>query len=130
MSLLGDASAPSRGELAWRIGMLLTAVNFVLLALNVSSANPRVGRSGNLLLALFAFVIYYNMLNIGQSWISSGRYGMGSFMLLLHGGVLLIGVAWLALRNNNWSARRQARASAATAGALPAVPPSRIDPTS
>jgi lipopolysaccharide export system permease protein len=73
-----DPSNPSRGELAWRIGMLLTAINFVLLALNVSSANPRVGRSGNLLLALFAFVVYYNMLNLGQSWISSGRFSMGS----------------------------------------------------
>jgi lipopolysaccharide export system permease protein len=67
----------------------------VLLALTVSSVNPRVGRSGNLVFALFAFVIYYNLLNLGQSWISSGRYGMGTFMLLLHGGTFLIGVAWL-----------------------------------
>lgn len=105
----------SRGELAWRIGMLLTAVNFVLLALNVSSANPRVGRSGNLLLALFAFVVYYNMLNLGQSWISSGRFSMGGFMLLLHGGVLAINLAWLTARQNNWGRRaRKVRAAAPT----------------
>ncbi|BEP54834.1 LPS export ABC transporter permease LptF [Variovorax sp. V118] len=130
LSLLRDRSDASLGELGWRFGMLLAAINFVLLALTVSSVNPRVGRSGNLVFALFAFVVYYNLLNLGQSWISSGRYGMGSFMLLLHGGVFLFATAWLTLRNNNWSARRQARASAATAGALPAVPPSRIDPTS
>ncbi|WGT65917.1 LPS export ABC transporter permease LptF [Variovorax paradoxus] len=127
IQLLREPGDANRGELAWRIGMLLAAINFVLLALTVSSVNPRVGRSGNLLLALFAFVVYYNMLNLGQSWISSGRYGMGSFMLLLHGGVLLIGVAWLALRNNNWGRRR--KTERVIAGGLPSQP-TKIDPTS
>jgi lipopolysaccharide export system permease protein len=86
----------------------------VLLALNVSSANPRVGRSGNLLLALFAFVIYYNMLNIGQSWISSGRFSMAGFMVMLHGSVLVLNLAWLSVRQNNWGLRtRRTRAPAA-----------------
>jgi lipopolysaccharide export system permease protein len=123
LALLPDSSNASRGELAWRIGMLLAAINFVLLALNVSSANPRVGRSGNLLLALFAFVVYYNMLNIGQSWISSGRYSAGGFMLLLHGGVLLIGLAWLGVRHNNWGRRKTRQ------GRPVAVPPPKIEPT-
>ena len=127
LQLLREPGDASRGELAWRIGMLLAAINFVLLALTVSSVNPRVGRSGNLLFALFAFVVYYNMLNLGQSWISSGRYGMGSFMLVLHGGVLLIGVAWLILRNNNWGRRR--KTERVMAGGLPSQP-AKIDPTS
>lgn len=126
LQLLREPGDTNRGELAWRIGMLLAAINFVLLALTVSSVNPRVGRSGNLLFALFAFVVYYNMLNLGQSWISSGRYGMGSFMLLLHGGVLLIGVIWLVLRNNNWGRRR--RKEHVIAGGLPSQP-TKIDPT-
>jgi lipopolysaccharide export system permease protein len=126
LQLLREPGDASRGELAWRIGMLLAAINFVLLALAVSSVNPRVGRSGNLLFALFAFVVYYNMLNLGQSWISSGRYSMGSFMLLLHGGVLLIAVAWLVLRNNNWGRRR--KVERVIAGGLPSQP-TKIDPT-
>ncbi|GAC1355483.1 MAG: LPS export ABC transporter permease LptF [Variovorax sp.] len=128
LALLGDPSNVSRGELAWRIGMLLAAINFVLLALTVSSVNPRVGRSGNLLLALFAFVVYYNLLNLGQSWINSGRYGMGSFMLSLHGGVLLIGMAWLGLRHNNWG--RSRRTERVIAGGLPMPQTPKIDPTS
>ncbi|NVM87779.1 lipopolysaccharide export system permease protein [Variovorax sp. SG517] len=126
LSLLTDRSDMSRGELAWRVGMLLAAINFVLLALNVSSGNPRVGRSGNLLLALFAFVVYYNMLNLGQSWISSGKFGMGGFMLLLHGGVLLINLAWLGARQNNWG--RRIRKSPSASVAAPATAP-RIEPT-
>ena len=82
--------------------MLLAAGNFVLLALALSSVNPRVGRSGNYLFALFAFVLYYNLLNLGQNWVSSGKYGMGGFMLALHGGAFLVGLAWLMKRHYNW----------------------------
>ncbi|MDR6535579.1 LPS export ABC transporter permease LptF [Variovorax soli] len=105
LSLLREPGAVNHGELAWRVGMLLAAINFVVLALTVSSANPRVGRSGNLLFALCAFVLYYNMLNLGQNWVSSGRYDMGGFMLALHGGALLLGLLWLAKRHFNWSWR-------------------------
>jgi lipopolysaccharide export system permease protein len=127
ISLLRDPNDANKGEMAWRFGMLFAAVNFVLLALAVSSVNPRVSRSGNLLFALFAFVIYYNLLNLGQSWISSGRYGMGSFMVLLHGGVFLIGVAWLGLRNSNRG--RRTTPGRVIAGGLPTPQPPKIDPT-
>jgi lipopolysaccharide export system permease protein len=111
LSLLREPNRTNLAELGWRLGMLLAAANFVLLALAMSSVNPRVGRSGNLLFALFAFVIYYNMLNLGQSWVSTGRYSAGGFLLALHGGALLIGLAWLAKRHFNWSptARRAGR---------------------
>ena len=88
-------------------------VQTLLLALTVSTVNPRVGRSGNLLFGLFAFVLYYNMLNLGQNWIASGRYSMGGFMLALHGGAMLIGLIWLAKRHFNW-ARPSRRARPAT----------------
>jgi lipopolysaccharide export system permease protein len=107
LALLQDPNAPSRGELGWRISMLLAAINFVILALSLSIVNPRVGRSGNLLFALFAFVVYYNMLNLGQSWVSSGRFTMGGYLLGLHGGVLVLCLAWLAMRHYGW--RRPAR---------------------
>jgi len=72
----------------------------------VSSVNPRAGRSGNLVFALFAFVVYYNLLNLGQSWVSNSRAGFGNLLLGLHGTVMLIGVFWLAKQHNNWSLRR------------------------
>ena len=114
MALLANPTPIYRAELAWRVGMLFAAINFVLLALAVSSVNPRVGRSGNLLFALFAFVVYYNMLNLGQGWVGSGRLGAGAFMLMLHGGVFVLALLWLAKRHNNWG--RAGRAAAATTG--------------
>lgn len=102
LGLLAAPTVTNQGELGWRLGMLLGGINFVLLALVVSGVNPRVGRSGNLVFALFAFVVYYNLMNLGNSWVSSGRYGLGSFLLALHGGVLSLTLLWLAQRNNNW----------------------------
>jgi lipopolysaccharide export system permease protein len=115
LTLLREPNAINRAELAWRIGLLFAGANFVLLALSLSSVNPRVGRSGNLLFALFAFVLYFNLLNLGQNWVGTGRIGVGFFMLALHGGVFVLGLLWLAKRHFNWGLRaRRARSRPAS----------------
>ncbi len=101
-ALLRDPTPVNQGELAWRLGLALATVNFVVIAVTVSSVNPRATRSGNLLFALFAFVIYYNLLNLGQSWIAGGRASLAGFLLTLHGGVFACAVLWLLKQNNNW----------------------------
>lgn len=90
-------------ELGWRIGMALTALNFTLLGIAVAAGNPRAGRSGNLAFMLFAFIFYYNLLNVGQNWVSQGLVGFWPLMLVLHGGALALSVVWLLLRHHNLS---------------------------
>ncbi|MCJ0763184.1 LPS export ABC transporter permease LptF [Variovorax terrae] len=112
LSTLALLMAPTRfnlGELAWRIGLALAAMNFVVIAVAVSSVNPRAGRGGSMIFALFSFVVYYNLLNLGQSWIGAGRISFSGFLLALHGGVLALGLLWLGKRHNNWFLRRPAR---------------------
>ena len=94
-----------RAELGWRVGLALAAINFVVLGLAVASVNPRAARSTSLVFALFAFIVYYNLMTLGQSWVGAGRLGLGSFMLLLHGGMLLTSLLILAARHNQWSVR-------------------------
>jgi lipopolysaccharide export system permease protein len=103
LALVLNPTPVNLGELAWRLGLALAGLNFVLLAVTVSSVNPRVGRSGNLVFALFAFVLYYNLLNLGQSWIANQRMGFAAFLVLVHGGTFLGGVLWLAKQHNNWA---------------------------
>lgn len=106
--------APTRGnlgELAWRLGLALAAINFVVLAVALASVNPRGGRSGNIIFVLLTFLVYNNLLNLGQSWIFVGLIGFGHFLLLLHGGVLTLALLWLAKRNNNWTIRSALRSS-------------------
>lgn len=103
------------GELGWRLGMGLTALNFVVLALAVSAGNPRAGKSGNLVFMLLAFVVYYNLLNLGQNWVATGLVGLGPFMLGLHGSVLVASLLWLAQRQHQfrWWPRRAPTGGAA-----------------
>ena len=106
------------GELAWRLGLALAAFNFVVIAITVSSVNPRAGRSGNLVFALFAFIVYYNLLNLGQGWIGSGRVSFAGYMLGLHGGAFLLSALWLGKQHNNWRwSRNPRRAEGAGAAA-------------
>ncbi len=105
LDLLLDPSLQNLAELSWRIGLFFAAINFVILGTAVSSANPRVGRSANLVFSLFAFVLYNNLLNLGQSWIASGQFSFGGYLLALHGSVLVLGVFWVAKGHNNWTWR-------------------------
>jgi lipopolysaccharide export system permease protein len=114
-ALMMEPTLPNLGELAWRLGLALAALNFVVIAITVSSANPRAGRSGNLVFALFAFVVYYNLLNLGQSWVTRGQVGFGVLLLALHGSVLLAALLTLAKQHNNWALRQPRRVAAESA---------------
>lgn len=113
LGLIASPTPPNLGELGWRVGLMLAGLNFVLLALAVSGVNPRVGRSANLILALFGFAVYYNLLNLGQNWVGAGRVRMDLFLLVLHGGVFLLALLWLGQRHNNWRLLPRLRGAAA-----------------
>lgn len=103
--LLRDGSTAAQGELAWRFGLALAALNLLLLAVLVSSSSPRAGRGAHLLLALMTFVVYYNLITLGQSWIVAGRYGLGQVLLLVHGGLFLaacVGLWWRHVGASLW----------------------------
>lgn len=123
LSIPALISAPTRAnasELAWRLGLALAAINFVVLAAALASVNPRGGRSGNLVFVVLTFVVYNNLIGLGQSWIFGGSVSFGGFLVMLHGGVLLLALAWLAKRNANWTLRAALRRRpSVTQGALP-----------
>jgi lipopolysaccharide export system permease protein len=104
--LVKNPTPQNQGELAWRIGLVIASFNFLVIALAITSANPRVGRGGNFALALFIFVVYYNFINLSQSWVAAGKASFLAALLYLHGGVFALAMAWLIIRHNNWSWRR------------------------
>lgn len=105
MALIKKPTPAAMGELSWRLGLLLAAVNFVIIGIASSGVNPRVGKSINLVFSLFTFVIYFNLLNLGQNWIASGKVTFLGYMLSLHGGVFALAILWLAKGHNNWHLR-------------------------
>jgi lipopolysaccharide export system permease protein len=105
LELLRHPTAVNLGELAWRLGLAIASFNLLVIALAITSANHRVGRGGNLALALFIFVVYYNFINLSQSWVSAGQVKFIPNFIALHGGVFGLAMTWLAVRHNNWSWR-------------------------
>jgi lipopolysaccharide export system permease protein len=63
---------------------------------------------------VLTFLVYNNLVNLGQSWIFGGRISFGALLVLLHGGVLLLGLLWLAKRNTNWTLRAALRSRSRT----------------
>ena len=56
-------------------------------------------------LSVFAFIVYFNVLNMGQSWVANQKVAFGPFLLLVHGGTFLLASLWLAKQHNNWGVR-------------------------
>ena len=93
--LLRQPTPAFQGELAWRLGMVLGSANLLLLSLGLAATNPRRPGSWNLVLSLLAFVVYFNLVNLSQSWIAGSRVALGPMMLALHGGGFALALALL-----------------------------------
>ena len=102
LELLEVPNKAHLAELSWRAGMAMAAINFVLIGLAAAGVNPRVGRTANLGFAFGAFIVYFNLLILGKSWIETGQVHFGVYLVALHGGALALALLWLAKRHNNW----------------------------
>ena len=100
--LLSDPTPRNQGELVWRGGLVVAAINLLLLAVAAAGANPRVGSSTNFGFALLAFVVYFNCLILAKNGVETGQYSALEVVAGLHGTVLVSCVAWLLLRSSTW----------------------------
>ena len=121
LALLNQASPRHQAELAWRFGLLLACANLLLLGVGLSATQPRRASNWNLLLALLTFVAYFNLINLSQVWIASGKLAMGPAMLLLHGGAFVLGLALILWRERSavwrWRPARETGTEPGQAGA-------------
>jgi lipopolysaccharide export system permease protein len=103
MSLLREPSPINQGQLAWRIGLILAAINFIGLSVVAATSSPRTGRSVSLLFAAFAFFLVFQLLNLGQTWIATGKASFLGVTLGLHGTSFIIISLWFCKLHYNWS---------------------------
>ncbi|HZE91033.1 MAG TPA: LPS export ABC transporter permease LptF [Rhizobacter sp.] len=96
VDLLVTPEAPALGELTWRLGIALGACNMLLLAIGLSASQPRRASNWNLLFALLAFVVYFNLINLTTAWVGGSKVGMGTALVLTHGlaFALALGLIW------------------------------------
>ena len=71
--LVSNPTPANLGELLWRLGIPLAALNLALLAIPLSFVNPRAGRTNNLIFALLTYMIYSNLISVSQAWVIQGK---------------------------------------------------------
>jgi lipopolysaccharide export system permease protein len=97
-ALVANPTPQNRGELLWRIGVPVSALVLVLLAIPMSFVNPRAGRSINLLFALFTFIVYSNLLSVSQARVAQGRLDFAVGCWLVHAVMAALLVVMFAQR--------------------------------
>jgi lipopolysaccharide export system permease protein len=116
--LLKDRNGFNMGELLWRLSLPLMALILMLLAIPLGFVNPRVGRSGSLVIALLLYITYSNVVSIFQASVVQSRTSFGLAWWPMHLAVLIIiGLLFLWRLNVNsrchplvmWSAVKHAR---------------------
>lgn len=115
LDLMRAPTPKNQGELAWRVGMILGGINMALLGVGLAASNPRRASNWNLLFALLAFVVYFNLINLSQSWVGNGRISLPRALVAVHGSALFLALAviWLRDNGNRFCLRRRlARAAA------------------
>ncbi|UCE32589.1 MAG: LPS export ABC transporter permease LptF [Burkholderiales bacterium] len=107
LALIADPVSVNMAELAWRIGLPLSAVLLALLAIPLSFVNPRVGRSANLIMALLVYVTYSNLLSLSKAWIGQERVPFALGASAVHAALLAIVLLLFARRLMlvNWRAK-------------------------
>jgi len=89
-SLIETPTNQNLGELLWRVGVPISALVLVMLAIPMSFVNPRAGRSANLLFALFTYIVYSNLLSVSQARVAQGRMNFEVGWWLVHAGMALL----------------------------------------
>jgi lipopolysaccharide export system permease protein len=97
--LLNNDSANS-AELQWRLAIPISALILALLAIPLSSVDPRAGRSVNFVMALVIYMIYNNLLSIVQAWITQGKINATIGLWPVHLLFLLITIYMFYRRGN------------------------------
>lgn len=96
--LLTSVNPIHKGELAWRIGLPLSALILALFAIPLSFLNPRAGRSLNIIVAIFVYMIYKNTISISQAWIAQQRFDFTIGLWGVHVAMVCILVVYFARR--------------------------------
>jgi lipopolysaccharide export system permease protein len=70
--LIGTAEPLELAELHWRIATPLATALLALLALPLSHTAPRQPRYGRMIVAVLAYIVYFNVLMLGRNFLADG----------------------------------------------------------
>jgi len=92
----GSADPHNVAELHWRLAMPISVFILAILAVPLSRVNPRQGRYAKLLPSVLIYILYANMIIVGQDWIESGKIPVQFGMWWIHALFLVLALLMLA----------------------------------
>ncbi len=103
-TLVGSPDIEDQAELAWRISAPLSVFILGLLAVPLSYIKPRQGRYAKLVFGIGLYLVYSNLLSLGQAWMIKGIVPPAVGLWWVH--ALFAGMALLLIgKRLNWFAR-------------------------
>jgi lipopolysaccharide export system permease protein len=127
--LFGSSNLEDRAELQWRLAMPISTVLLAALALPLGRVRARQGKYGRLFVAIFAYLLYRQLLGAAKTWIASGTMAPLPGLWMVHGGCLAVVIVLLA-REYGWRGvvwRRPSPIPARTAIVSAPAPSSRAE---
>lgn len=109
--LIGSDDPEDQAELQWRIAAPLTVLLLALMAVPLAHTSPRAGRYGKLVLGILAYLVYSNLLALGQAWIAKGYVPAAVGLWWVH-GLAAVAAFWLIATRLGWRRARPRMAPA------------------
>jgi lipopolysaccharide export system permease protein len=95
--LLRSDDLQDRAELAWRIAAPVSVLILALLAVPLAHTGPRQGRYGKLMFGVLVYLIYSQLMGLGQVWVARGVVSPQMGLWWVH-ALVLSGALWLIVR--------------------------------
>ena len=96
-ALWGSSDAEDQAELHFRIAAPVSVLLLALLAVPLSHLKPRQGRYSKIVFGILVYLVYSNLLGVGQAWIGKGQIPPAVGLWWAHGLVLAVAV-WMIRR--------------------------------
>lgn len=104
--LLGSSEPPYVAELQMRLNSPIQVLLIALWAPLLARAQPREGRYGRIVAAMLIYAIHFNLIGVGESWLSHSVVDPRLGLWWVHGIVLLFSLGlWLQYRINSYRFR-------------------------
>lgn len=94
-TLLATPGALALAELHWRLGTPLLATILAIFAIPLARSSPRAPRYGLVMLALLTYLLYMNLLILGQAWLGNGQLPPTLGLWWLHAPTALMAIVLL-----------------------------------
>lgn len=99
-SLIADNSPEAKAELHWRFALVLSVPLMALLAVPMSSVNPRQGRFAKIIPAVLLYLIYFLLQSSLKSAGGSGKLDASVWIPAVSAAFLLLGIVM-----NSWESK-------------------------